>query len=154
MNVLHLHKLTSLAVTAGSLLLLSLSSTALAAANGSKEVQTAIEHAGFASKSKTTNEVHLHLHHVINCLVGPKGEGYDIAAGDPCKGEGGGALNDLKDMPQQKYLQQALNLAKTGVNISHRAPARNVATAVDDLLKEAQGSMHSKKETKGYQNKS
>ena len=135
-------------------MLLSLSGMALAATNVSKEVQTAIEHAGFASNAKTTNEVHLHLHHVINCLVGPKGEGYDSAAGDPCKGEGGGALNDLKGTPQQKYLQQALDLAKTGVNINHRAPARDVATAVNDLLKETQGSMHGKKETKGYQKKS
>lgn len=154
MTSLYLWKPTGLAVATGSVLLLSLSAVALAAVNGSKEVQTAIEHAGFASKSKTVSQVHLHLHHVINCLVGPKGEGYSTTAGDPCKGEGGGALNDLKGMPQQKYIQQALDLAETGVNINHRAPARNVAIAVDDLLKEAQGAMRGKMEPKGYQKKS
>jgi hypothetical protein len=136
-----LRQLTSLAAATVSVLLLSLSGMTFAAANGSKEVQTAIEHAGFASNAKTTDQVHLHLHHVINCLVGPKGEDYYAAAGDPCKGEGGGALNDVRNPAQQKYLQQALALAKTGVTISHQPPARNVAIAVNDLLQEAHTTM-------------
>lgn len=150
---LDLGKLTTLAVATVSVLLLSLSGTAMATASGSKEIQTAIEHAGFASKSKSASQIHLHLHHVINCLVGQEGAGYDPAAGDPCKSEGGGALNDLKGAPKE-YLQQALDLAKTGVNIDHRTPARNVAIAVDALLKEAQGAMQSRAEPKGYRKKS
>lgn len=151
MTAANFRQLTSLAVTTVSVLLLSLSGVTLAATNGSKEVQTAIEHAGFAGNAKTTDQVHLHLHHVINCLVGSKGEDYYPAAGDPCQGEGGGALNDLKGTPQRKYLQQALALAKTGVTISHQAPARNVAIAVGDLLKEAHTTMQkSNKVSKGY----
>jgi hypothetical protein len=151
MTAPNFRQLTSLAVTMVSVLLLSLSGVTLAAANGSKEVQTAIEHAGFAGNAKATDQVHLHLHHVINCLVGPKGKDYYVAAGDPCKGEGGGALNDVRNPAQQKYLQQALALAKTGVTISHQAPARNVAVAVGDLLKEAHTTMQkSNKVSKGY----
>ena len=37
---------------------------------------------------------HTHLHHVINCLAGPKETGYDAAAGDPCQNQGNGALAD------------------------------------------------------------
>lgn len=150
---LGLGKFTTLAVATVSVLLLSLSGTAMATASESKEIQTAIEHAGFASKSKSASQIHLHLHHVINCLVGPEGAGYDPAAGDPCESEGGGALNDLKGPPKE-YLQQALDLAKTGVNIDHRTPARNIAIAVDALLKEAQGAMQSGTEPKGHRKKS
>ena len=133
MTAPNFRQLTSLAAATVSVLLLSLSGVTFAAANGSKEVQTAIEHAGFAGNAKTTDQVHLHLHHVINCLVGPKGEGYYPPAGDPCKGEGGGALNDVRNPGQQKYLQQALVLAKTGVTISHQAPARNEGIIQLDL---------------------
>ena len=150
---LDLGRLTTLAVATASLLLLSLSGTALATASGSKKIQTAIKHAEFASTSKNANQIHLHLHHVINCLVGPEGAAYDPAAGDPCESEGGSALSDLKGAPKE-YLQQALDLAITGVNIGHRAPARNVAIAVDALLKEAQGAMQSSAEPKGYRKKS
>ncbi len=30
----------------------------------------------------------MRLHHVINCLVGPRGRGFDAAVGNPCKGVG------------------------------------------------------------------
>lgn len=34
------------------------------------ELKTAITHAGFAEKYDSMKEVSLHLHHVVNCLVG------------------------------------------------------------------------------------
>jgi uncharacterized membrane protein len=40
-------------------------------------------------------QVTLHLHHVLNCAVGPDGMGFDAAAGNPCKGQGNGFLSDL-----------------------------------------------------------
>ena len=48
-----------------------------------KEASTAVVHAGFSSQSKDIAGVHLHLHHVVNCLVGEKGDGYYAKAGDP-----------------------------------------------------------------------
>jgi hypothetical protein len=62
----------------------------------SAEVQTALTHAGFAQKYDTLKEVTLHLHHVLNCLVGPKDSMFDTAAGDPCQGQGNGILPDIQ----------------------------------------------------------
>lgn len=60
------------------------------------ELKTAITHAGFAQKYETQKEVTLHLHHVINCLVGPSDKMFDMGAGNPCQGQGNGILSDLK----------------------------------------------------------
>lgn len=108
------------------------------AADLSKEIGTAEEHAGFAVKAKDADTTHLHLHHVVNCLVGPKGSGFDAVAGYPCKGEGNGAINDLSGASNEKaVLQQALLLAKTGTEISAYRPSHDVAMAVRDLLRTA-----------------
>jgi hypothetical protein len=40
------------------------------AADVNKEVSTAAQHAGFAGSSKDMKTTQMHLHHVVNCLVG------------------------------------------------------------------------------------
>jgi hypothetical protein len=60
------------------------------------ELKTAITHAGFAAKYDTIKEVTLHLHHVLNCLVGPNDKMFDAGAGNPCQGQGNGILADIK----------------------------------------------------------
>lgn len=143
--------LTLLLAAAG----LAVSSVALAdpAASAMKQVATAIEHAGYASKSKTSKVVHVHLHHVINCLEGTKGPDFDAKVGDPCKGQGDGALNDLKSagsaVPHmadvQKTLDQAHQLALIGVNVEVHKSAQDVALAVRGLLEDAEHMMKAKK---------
>ena len=46
------------------------------------ELTVADQHAGFAAKAATVDMVHMHLHHVLNCLVGPSGPGFDAAPGE------------------------------------------------------------------------
>jgi len=41
------------------------------------EIMTAAAHAGYAAASPSVDAVRMHLHHAINCLVGPKGDGFD-----------------------------------------------------------------------------
>jgi hypothetical protein len=118
---------------------LMLAGPAFAMGNAQKEISTAVEHAGYASTVKQVDKVHLHLHHVINCLVGPNGEGFYAAAGDPCKGQGSGALNDITSSGRRKMdLEHALTLAKTGTEITAFKPAHNVALAVKELLQAAE----------------
>lgn len=108
---------------------------AAALAGARAEVRIAAEHAGFAAAAGRLRDVHLHLHHVINCLAGPRGHGFDAAAGDPCKGRGHGALRDLTGHPtERRLLTQAYRLARVGVHIERFAPAHDVAAAVKDLL--------------------
>lgn len=109
------------------------------AADAHKEIATASDHAGYAASADTVGKVHLHLHHVINCLVGPHGKDFDKQAGNPCAGQGDGALNDLDSgMADEKAsLDNALALARTGVKMTSLSAAQNVATTVKNILDKA-----------------
>jgi len=126
------HKL--LFLLAGCLLSLPLLSVA-SQEMASQQVKTAAEHADFASKSTKVQKVHVHLHHVINCLVGPGGKGFDKHAANPCKGQGNGALNEKNlSMKEKTSIEQALALARVGVKINNETAARDTARAVHELL--------------------
>jgi hypothetical protein len=106
--------LTSLMALLGALLL---SSAALAqGGDAAKELGTASTHAQLSESSQSVMVATMHLHHVINCLVGPHGAGFDAAAGNPCKGMGDGAL---RDSPKRSELHskalRALAIARRGI---------------------------------------
>jgi hypothetical protein len=85
----------------------------------SKQVSTAAAHAGMALGAADLKMAHAHLQHVVNCLVGPSGDGYDAQQADPCKGMGQGAMVDAKgDAAQESRLQAALTQAQQGVKAS------------------------------------
>jgi hypothetical protein len=112
---------------------------AFAAGDAGKEIATAIQHSGYASQVKSTEQVHLHLHHVVNCLVGPEGKGFYPEAGDPCKGMGNGALNDLNGQPKVRAeLEKALREADKGLRESGFKTAHRTAERVRKTLKVAQ----------------
>ena len=101
-----------------------------------KEVATAATHAGFAAKATDMKmtQMHLHLHHVVNCLVGPKGKGFDTSNANPCKDYGNGAIPDMKDPNQKKALQAALAKANAGLKSKDMAAAQKDATDAQALL--------------------
>ena len=72
------------------------------AADVNKEMSTAAQHAGFAASSKDMKTTQMHLHHFVNCLVGPQGEGYDASFGNPCDGQGSGAISDTTIVPRRR----------------------------------------------------
>ncbi len=114
------------------LLALVLPLTTLAAGSDdavSKQVQTASAHAGMALGAKELKVAQMHLHHVINCLVGPASKAFDAQQADPCKGMGHGALVDAKgDVATEARLHTALMDAEHGVK----------ATTLNDAHAEAQ----------------
>jgi len=116
--------------------------TAYANTNVHKEISTAILHAGYAEKTTDINKVHLHLHHVINCLVGPHGAGFDAQAGDPCLGMGNGAINDdnykVADIQHRDSLQQALEDAHYGLMTNRLKIAHNAADLSEKNLKQSE----------------
>lgn len=84
-----------------------------------QEVSTAHAHALMAQNATTLAEAHTHLHHVINCLVGPEGTGFVATAENPCKGQGNGALKDsASDAALQAKLKNALADANSGLGSS------------------------------------
>ncbi len=105
------------------------------------ELKTAITHAGFAAKYDSLNEVTLHLHHVLNCLVGPSGTMYDAGAGNPCQGQGNGILTDIQGMSKDKYNEawwaaQIANEAITMKNLDQgKAAGRIIARTLTDVGK-------------------
>ena len=109
-------------------------SVARADSDPAKEVSTAATHAGLAAKASDMKTTQMHLHHVINCLVGPKGKGFDAAPGNPCKDQGNGAIPDTKNAKQKKALQAALAKAKAGLKAKDMAAAQKDATQIQSML--------------------
>jgi len=97
----------------------------------------------------------MYLHHVINCLVGPGGDGYDLTAPDLGPGRGGapqapasmdpcaadksnkGALNDAVSPAQKQKIQTAVALAEAGLEITDNEKLTDAATALADAVGEA-----------------
>ena len=119
---------------------LALASAGASAANLDKEVRTAAEHAGYAANSDTLKLVHTHLHHAVNCLVGPNGDGFDADFLDPCKGMGGGAIDAATDMKTKKALNSALDAATSGIAADSLSAAQKDAKQAASDLKAAMSS--------------
>ena len=107
--------------------------------NATTEISTALAHAQMALASKELAEARHHLHHVINCLVGPKGKGFDPNEENPCKGMGNGAMNDVDSKSAQyKKLDDALSEANEGLSKSSLRNTQNEADEVIEDLRDAQ----------------
>lgn len=104
----------------------------------SKQVATATAHAGMALGASDVAMVHTHLHHVINCLVGPLGDAFDSSAGNPCKDMGDGAIVDAKgDADIESRLHTAYREAEEGLRTKTLDSAHADAQKVLSTLQEA-----------------
>jgi hypothetical protein len=114
----------------------SLSATAFAAGgDAAKEAATAATHAQLAAASQSVAMTDMHLHHVINCLVGPHGHGFYAKAGNPCKGMGNGAVADSSgDKDLHSKAVKALMEARRGVASKDLSAAHEAATNVGQIL--------------------
>jgi|SRR5579864_1278163 len=100
---------------------------ASALADGPQAVGIAAQHAGLAAAAGNMNLARTHLHHVLNCLVGPGGDGFDAAPGNPCANAGGGAI------PQTANPEEKTKL----LNVAQRVRAAIPDNSLDDLKKVA-----------------
>jgi len=108
---------------------------AVADTDVAKEVSTAAQHAGLAAASKDMKTTQMHLHHVVNCLGGPRDLNFDAAAGNPCKDQGNGAIPDTTEADKKASLQQAMQQALAGLKETDMAAAQKDATAAQGMLK-------------------
>lgn len=106
------------------------------------EVKTALTHAGFAAKYDTLKEVTLHLHHVVNCLVGSRDKMFDASAGNPCEGQGNGIVADIPatmGTGAQYEARWTARIAADAMSMKTVEEARSgahiVTLALDDLQK-------------------
>src|SRR5262249_18436657 len=100
---------------------------AAAYADGASETVTAQTHASLAAQAGDIGTVHMHLHHALNCLVGPGGTGFDAKELNPCANAGGGAIPDTADMAKKTKLQAAADKAKSGIAATELKAAQKAA---------------------------
>ena len=111
--------------------------TSAYAGDSSREASTAASHAGYAAKAADIKQVHMHLHHVVNCLVGPKGEGFDANEANPCAAMGNGAIPDANDPVKKAKLTHAAEIAEKGLATDDMMEAKKQASATEMALKPA-----------------
>ena len=128
------HSLMSSMALLGALFL---SSAALAQGGGdaAKELSTASTHAQLSESSQSVEVATMHMHHVINCLVGPHGAGFDAAAGNPCKEMGDGAVGDSsKQSELHSKALRALAIARRGITEKELPAMHKAASEIAGIL--------------------
>jgi hypothetical protein len=111
------------------------SPAAAQAADPAQEVATGGLHAGLAAQAATIEQVHMHLHHAVNCLVGPAGQGFDAKEANPCQKLGNGAIPDTSDSATKAKLTAALAKAQAGLKSDDLTAAKKAATEAHAALK-------------------
>jgi hypothetical protein len=111
-----------------------LAASPAAAADLRAGIMRAAEHAEYASEATTIDDVHFHLHHSLNCLVGPGGSGFDKTQLNPCRGAGDGILADVPDAVLAKTFEGAAAKARAGLATNDLAVAKSDATDVARIV--------------------
>jgi len=104
-------------------------------ADASSETVTATTHAELAAGASDLSGVHSHLHHALNCLVGPGGNGFDAKEMNPCAQSGKGAIPDTTDASKKAALETAAEKVRSGLMASDLKASRNDASAAASMLK-------------------
>ena len=118
----------------GIIIVAALPTSALAA-DPAQEAATGAVHAGLAAQATTIEQVHMHLHHTVNCLVGPKGQGFDAKEANPCQKLGNGAIPDTTDSATKAKLTTALASAQAGLKSEDLSAAKKSASEAQAALK-------------------
>ncbi len=134
MRVKPRHPILPTLAAAGAALLAGAPLPALAG-DAAQEISIAAQHAGYAADATIITTVHVHLHHTINCLVGPNGKGFDAKELNPCQGKGNGAIPDTTGTARQQLLENAVARAEAGLASNDLATAKADAAATQAILK-------------------
>ena len=106
-----------------------------ALADAHSEAVNAATHAGLAAQAADIGGVHTHLHHALNCLVGPGGVGFDAKELNPCVNAGNGAISDTTDAAKKASLEAAANTTRAGLAATDLTTAKKAATDAETALK-------------------
>ena len=106
----------------------------IAVADAPQAIGIAAQHAGLAANAGNINVVHTHMHHVLNCLVGPGGDGFDAMPGNPCAMAGGAIPQENNAEMKTKLLNVAAQI-RAGIGESNMDAAKKIATEAQNDLK-------------------
>lgn len=104
-----------------------------ARADAAQATATAAQHAGFAAGATDLAGARRHLHHTLNCLVGPDGAGFDQDAGNPCA-QAGGAIPQTSDAAMTDKLQKIATSVTAAIASEDLAAAKQAATDAQKML--------------------
>lgn len=110
--------------------------TAFAADVGS-EINNAATHAGLAAQAGNLDGVHMHMHHALNCLVGPQGDGFDAKQMNPCAQSGNGAIPDEMDAAKKAKLTTAKTQLVQGIAATDLKAAQSAASTAQTTIASA-----------------
>jgi len=79
-------------------------------------------------------DVHQRMQSAINCLVGPKGEGFDAAAPNPCAASGNGLIPDTAEASKKDEYLSVVDKLKTGLATNDRGAAMQIALDAADMI--------------------
>ncbi len=105
------------------------------AADAAGEIVTAATHADLAAKASDLAGTQMHLHHALNCLVGPDGTGYDPKNMNPCANAGSGAIPDTMDAAKKTALEAAASTGRSGLAATDLKVAQKDAAQMAAALK-------------------
>jgi len=103
-------------------------------ADAASEIATAAQHAGLAAAAPDLAQTHMHLHHAMNCLVGPRDGDFDKTNMNPCAQQGNGAFPDESNPEIKVKLQSAMSLVGDGIESNDEATAKKDAAMVQTQL--------------------
>jgi hypothetical protein len=103
-------------------------------ADAKSEIATAAQHAGLAAAAPNLAQTHMHLHHAMNCLVGPRDADFDKTNMNPCAQQGNGAFPDESDPDIKVKLQNAMSAAADGIASNDEVTAKKNAATLQTML--------------------
>ncbi len=103
-------------------------------ADAASEISTAAQHAGFSAAATSLVVAHTHLHHTLNCLVGPGGRGFDAKQANPCSSQGSGAIPDTTDAATKKSLERIAARTRAALRSTSLATVTKDAAAIQAAL--------------------
>jgi len=81
----------------------------------------------------------IRLQYVLNCLVGPGGEGFNATPPNqnPCADAGKGAVHDATNEAQKKQIVEIIAATKKAMTITETEAMQEAATNLADMLSKA-----------------
>lgn len=109
--------------------------------------KTSVQHSKFSQDYNSVKESTTHLQHVINCLEGPTGPGFEGGAGNPCQGQGAGLMVDSKKAGSKyasavPWMEAADKLAQNGLKAKNADVAKAYGQATQTILEVIGGQLN------------
>jgi hypothetical protein len=101
----------------------------------------AVQHVKLAQNYSNVKEIQQHMQHVINCLEGATGAGFEGGAGNPCEGKGTGMMVNAKTaggmaMKNMHWMQLSTDVAMLGRKATTADMAKAAAWATQKVLEQ------------------